>query len=171
MQRENERGACPSFLLSMIKKEKILEILEPKLSNTGVFLVSLEIGSGNKILVEVDKNPSISIDECVSISRQIEQNLDREEEDFELRVSSPGLDKPIRHPLQFEKNVGRKLKVVLEDKTISGKLIDFSENTLTLQWSEKMKVEGKKKKITEEITEKVNLDIIKEAKVIISFND
>ena len=67
--------------------------------------------------------------------------------------------------------MGRKLKVIFEDKTISGKLIDFSENTLTLQWFEKIKIEGKKKKITEEITKKVNLDIIKEAKVIISFND
>jgi len=155
----------------MIKKDKILEILATKLDGTGIFLVNLEINSGNKIIVEVDKNPTISIAECVDISRQIENNLDREVEDFELKVSSPGLDKPIRHPLQYEKNVGRSLKVKLEDSLVSGKLIEFDGKEITLQWAEKKKVEGKKKKIEEEVTQRINLDLVKEAKVIISFND
>lgn len=154
----------------MITKQTILNLIKPKLDNSTIFLVDLEIKPGNKISVEVDKDPSISIEECVEISRQIEHNLDREEEDFELKVSSPGLDKPLRHPLQYKKNIGRKLKVKTNEESFTGKLTEFNDKALTLQWTEKVKIEGKKKKELKTINKIIELTNILEAKVIVSFN-
>ncbi len=105
----------------MITKEQILNLIEDKLNERGLFLVDLEIAPGNQIHLEIDGPNGVTIKDCVDFSRQVEHNLDREAEDFELNVSSPGLDKPFRVFQQYQKNVGREVKVITnEDKTIKG---------------------------------------------------
>ena len=91
-----------------------------------LYVVELTISANNVIRVEVDKlEGNVSVDECVSVSRNIEHNLDREEEDFELHVSSAGFDKPFRHINQYKKNIGRMVKVKPLD---SRKLRGFSNS-------------------------------------------
>lgn len=163
-----KRG-LPLFFITMILQNQIEELISEKLKGSDIFLVHLSIANGNKIIVEVDKAPSITIEECVGISRYIENNLDREKEDFELKVSSPGLDKPLRHPLQYKKNVGRVLKVTSDDGSFKGELIEFENNSVTLKWTEKVKEEGKKKKVLKTFEKQFKIDNIKEAKVVVSF--
>jgi len=90
-------------------KELVNKILEP----TDFFLVEASVKPGNRIVVYVDKLEGISIDECAEISRLVESNLDREVEDFELEISSPGLTQPFKVKQQYFKNIGKDIEIVL----------------------------------------------------------
>ena len=78
----------------MIEKQKIQGLIEEYIKGTELFLVSVKVSSANRIIVLADKKDGITIDECAAIHRHIENGLDRDVEDFELQVSSPGLDFP-----------------------------------------------------------------------------
>ena len=158
----------------MISKKKVTELAEERMNelNCGLFIVDMTISASNVIHLELDKAEGyVSINECMSVSRNIEHNLDRESEDFELHVSSAGLDKPLRVLPQYTKNIGREVKVVTTDgKKQEGLLVAASEKELTLETSRKEKIEGKKKKelIVEQHVFPMNQ--IKETKIVISFN-
>ena len=96
----------------MIEKQKIQGLVEEFIKGTGLFLVSVKVSNANRIIVLADKNEGITIDECAAIHRHIENGLDRENEDFELQVSSPGLDMPFGVIEQYFKNEGKKVEVV-----------------------------------------------------------
>ncbi|MFN5147673.1 MAG: ribosome assembly cofactor RimP [Flavobacteriia bacterium] len=157
----------------MISKSKVLELIDERIAElgNGLFVVDLTISSNNVIQVELDKHEgNVSINDCMSVSRNVEHNLDREAEDFELQVSSAGLDKPFRVPAQYVKNVGRTVKVVLQNgKKIEGELKAVSEKDVVVENSRKEKIEGKKKK--ELIVEQhvLPMEQIKETKIVISF--
>lgn len=157
----------------MISKKKVTELAEERMNelNCGLFIVDMTISASNVIHLELDKAEGyVSINECMSVSRNIEHNLDRESEDFELHVSSAGLDKPLRVLPQYTKNIGREVKVVTTDgKKQEGLLVAASEKELTLETSRKEKIEGKKKKelIVEQHVFPMNQ--IKETKIVISF--
>jgi ribosome maturation factor RimP len=95
----------------MIEKQKIQGLVEEFVRGTGLFLVSVKVSNANRIIVLADKNEGITIDECAAIHRHIENGLDRNKEDFELQVSSPGLDMPFVVMEQYYKNEGRKIEV------------------------------------------------------------
>ena len=80
----------------MITKEKILDIIQQKIEEDNYFIVEVDIKPGGRIVVLIDGDEGVSIDYCISISRLIEQSLDRDTEDFELEVSSPGLGQPLK---------------------------------------------------------------------------
>ncbi|MFN5787085.1 MAG: ribosome assembly cofactor RimP [Flavobacteriia bacterium] len=151
----------------------MLELIDERIAElgNGLFVVDLTISSNNVIQVELDKHEgNVSINDCMSVSRNVEHNLDREAEDFELQVSSAGLDKPFRVPAQYVKNVGRTVKVVLQNgKKIEGELKAVSEKDVVVENSRKEKIEGKKKK--ELIVEQhvLPMEQIKETKIVISF--
>lgn len=157
----------------MLDREKITALAAERMAelDKGLFIVDLRISDTNVISLEIDSEiGSVSIDDCVRVSRNIEHNLDREEQDFELSVSSAGLDKPLRVLKQYPKNIGRELKVktVSGDK-VEGVLTEADAEGIVLQTSRKERIEGKKKK--ELIVEDIPLKYadIKEAKVVISF--
>lgn len=137
--------------------------MEEKIAGTDQFIVSLKVHPTNRIQVFVDALGGLNVNDCVSISRQIESNLDRDVEDYELQVSSPGLTEPFQHPLQFKKNVGREIKVTTTDgSTHKGQLVSFTGEEITLQ-------PAKKKKKQEAPPLTLVLSEIKEAKTVISF--
>lgn len=132
------------------------------LEGTENYLIEVKVSSRNKIIVLIDSDHSLAIKDCVAVSRYIEHSLDREKEDFELEVSSPGIDQPFRHKRQYKKNVGRNLEVKLEnDQTIKGLLVSADDNSIFIQ-PEKPK---KQKTPMEQVS--IQLDQIKEAKLII----
>jgi ribosome maturation factor RimP len=158
----------------MIDKKTILKLAEERIEelNAGIYIVELKIASGNQIFLELDKEiGSIAIEDCMSVSRNIEHNLDREIEDFSLEVSSAGLDQPLRALKQFKKNIGREVKVVTSQngQKFQGILKAADEEQISVEVKEKRNVEGRKSKvwITEEIPFKYN--DVKEVKLIISF--
>jgi len=147
----------------MITESVIKQLVEEKIEGTDMFLVSAQVLPSNRIRVYVDAVNGLDVKACVQISRHIEGSLDREQEDFELEVSSPGLSEPFLHPLQYQKNVGRGIKVLTNDgNRAKGKLVKFENNTITIEPEVK-----KKKEQAEPIT--IPLSEIKEAKTVISF--
>lgn len=167
-----EGTKVPSFY-TMIDKKKVIALIEERMNelDKGLFIVDVNISATNVIHVEIDKHiGGVSIEECMSVSRNIEHNLDREKEDFELNVSSAGLDKPFRVPAQYTKNIGRTVKVKLNDGTKKeGELAAANEEAITLRTSRVEKIEGQKKKVKIEEDEVLPLTTIKETKIVISF--
>lgn len=156
----------------MIKKDTVLALIDEKLTETPEFyLVELKISNANKIYIEIDhKTDPISINDCIAFSRQVEHNLDREEEDFELEVTSPGLSLPFKVSQQYIKNRGKEVKVMLNtSKTIEGVLKEVNENGIVLTNETKERVEGKKKKIKVNNEFKLSFEEIKETKIIVKF--
>lgn len=157
----------------MISKQKVKELAEERIKDRDerLFIVELTISSTNVIRLELDKTEgNVSIEDCMSVSRNIEHNLDREDADFELSVSSAGLDKPLRVHAQYVKNIGRDLDVKLKTKEkVTGTLISVDEVGFVLQREEKQAIEGKKKKELVVIENKIAFSDINEAKIVISF--
>ena len=156
----------------MIKKETVRAFAQERIDelDCGIFIVEISISPANDILVELDKmDTGIAINECVSVSRNIEHNLDREVQDFSLSVSSSGMDKPLRVKEQFTKNKGKEVRAILDHGSVEGILLDFDDDKIVIESEHKEKLEGKKKKV---IVKKENVllwDDIKEVKRVISF--
>ncbi|MBL4592956.1 MAG: ribosome assembly cofactor RimP [Flavobacteriales bacterium] len=154
----------------MITKEQVHNLIEDRLEESNCFVVDLEIKEGNAISLEIDSMDGITVQDCMSFSRAVEHNLDREVEDFALQVSSPGLDKPFRVREQYYKNIGRKVKVVpVEGTVVKGELKEVNEDEIIVEYSYKERIEGRKKKETIIKQEKIKFNNIKETTIIISF--
>ena len=152
-------------------KNKVEELLQNGLDERqDLFLISMTMGTDNAIKVVIDGDNGVLVEDCMFISRAIEHNLDREEEDFSLEVLSAGATSPLTIPRQYKKNIGRNLEVKTNDnKNIEGQLVEADENTIQLTWkAREPKPIGKGKvTVTKEAT--IALEDIKEAKVKIKF--
>jgi len=154
----------------MTFKEKVSGLLEKGLEEKpSLFLIDLSIGSGNKIIVTLDGDDGVTLQDCIDISRAIEHNLDREEEDFSLEVASAGATSPMVKPRQFKKNIGRTLKVKTADGEIEAPLADANDEHIVLEWqAREPKQIGKGKETVQKRAEILYADI-KEAVVVIKF--
>ena len=151
-------------------KQIIYQLAEEKLSGTDNYIVDVYIKQSNKIFVEINNDKGISIKDCVSLSRFIESNLNREEEDFELQVSSPGIDQPFKILRQYHKNIGRQVEVLTnEGKKLSGKLLSVNDKGIVIAAQVKEKKEHKKANKVIIANKDLPFDQIKETKAIISF--
>ncbi|ARV09476.1 ribosome assembly cofactor RimP [Winogradskyella sp. PC-19] len=152
-------------------KNKVEQLLQNALDERqDLFLISMTMGADNAIKVVIDGDNGVLVGDCMFISRAIEHNLDREEEDFSLEVLSAGAASPLTMPRQYKKNIGRNLEVKTnDDKTTEGQLVEADENTIQLTWkARELKPVGKGKvTVTKEAT--IALNDIKEAKVKIKF--
>jgi len=154
----------------MITKEEIEKSVEVALGETDYFLVEVKVAAGNKISVYIDSDEGVSIDACARISKHIEADFDRDVEDFELQVSSPGLGQPFKVLKQYIKNIGKDVRVILKDgATFDGKIDKVENDTLVLQSVLLEKQPGQKKKVEKITTETFAMDDIASAKLIISF--
>jgi ribosome maturation factor RimP len=157
----------------MIKKETVRALAQERIDelDCGIFIVEITISPANDIHCRIGQNGKwrIAINECVSVSRNIEHNLDREVQDFSLSVSSAGMDKPLRVKEQFEKNKGRTVRAILEHGSIEGVLLSFDDHQLVIESEHKEKEEGKKKKILVKKENVLLWDDIKEVKRVIDF--
>ena len=154
----------------MISESEIRKLVEERISGTNKFIVEIKIKPSNKIEVLIDSLERIAISDCIELSRHIESNLDREKEDFELVVSSSGIDQPFKVPAQYTKNIGKEVAVVTHDgNKITGKLVEESEGEITVETTKTERKEKGKGKQT--IIEKLKLPLnqIKETKLILSF--
>ena len=107
---------------------------EALLENDRLFLIDLKFLPGNKITVIVDGDDGVPLKECVRISRHVEHNLDRDQEDFSLEVTSPGATEPIVNIRQYRKHIGRTLKVVANEEKYEGELVELNEDFIRLEW-------------------------------------
>ncbi len=139
-------------------------------TRTDLFLISCKVSPTNQIEVIIDGDEGVSIQDCLDCSRAIENNLDREEADFELSVYSAGATSPLQISRQYIKNIGRELKVITaEEKEISGVLEKADEEEIELSWKERRPKEKGKGKETVEVKEQIPYNKIKKATIIIKF--
>ena len=153
-----------------MEKETVQKYFKERLEGTEVFLVDVIVKTGNIIQVFLDKPQGITLDECVEFSRGFNDAFDREVEDYELLVSSPGLDMPLRVDQQLKKYINQEVQIVLNDgKKVKAILLDFSNSELKLRITEKRKEEGKKTKKTVTEEKSINREDIKAIMAVISF--
>ena len=156
------RGRESPLLLLMIDKFKVLDIVKDVLEGSDKYLVNMKITPDNRIFVDLDGDNGINIDDCIEVSRAIENSLNRDEEDFELNVSSAGADSPLKMPRQYRRHVGRELSVEpFEGAKVEGVLTEAGDSQFTI------KTKGSKKEPSQELT--FAYEDVKTARVIIRF--
>ncbi len=151
-------------------KNKVQTLLHDALEEDGnLFLIDFSITTDNKIKVVLDGDSGVTVQDCMKISRAIEHNLDREEEDFSLEVASAGAASAMILPRQYKKNIGRKLEVKTAEETIEGNLTDATADGIVLEWKAREPKPIGKGKHTVQKRKEIDFSDIKEAKVILKF--
>ena len=154
----------------MIDKHVIEQLAEEKLASSSNYLVSVEVQPGNVIVVEIDNDEAVSIDDCVELSRYIEEHLDRDAEDFELEVGSAGITSPFKVLRQYKKNVGNEVEVLTRNGVkLTGVLKSADEDSFVVTVTKQVKPEGAKRKITVEEDQTYTYNEIKYTKYLIRF--
>ena len=155
----------------MISKDTVRSIVEEWLDGKEYFLVDIEISPDDRIVVEIDHADGVWIEDCVALSRYIEERLSRDDEDYELEVGSAGLGQPFKVPQQYINFIGKEVEVLDADgKKVKGILKAVEGNDFTVGVEEKVKVEGKKRPVKQEVDHVYQMDKVKYTKYIISFN-
>lgn len=135
-----------------------------------LFLIDLAVSESNKIVITLDGDTGVNLQDCITISRAVEQELDKEELDFSLEVASAGVSSPLKFVRQYKKNIGRKLKVkTITNEEIEAVLIDADDEAATLNWKAREPKKIGKGKETVEKTVRLPYGEIKESIVLISF--
>jgi ribosome maturation factor RimP len=117
----------------MVKKDQIIKLAEQFLADSENYLIDVKVSSTNKIMVLIENDNHVSISDCIALSRHIEHSLDREQEDFELEVSSPGIDQPFKSIRQFKKYIGQEVDIKLRDGLKhQGKLVTANESAISI---------------------------------------
>ena len=154
----------------MIDKNVVKGLAEEWLADKDYFLVDVEVTTDNRILVEIDHADGVWIEDCVALSRFIEERLSRDEEDYELEVGSAGLGQPFKVPRQYEIFVGEEVEVMeASGKKVRGELKSVEGANFVVVATEKVKVEGKKRPQMQEVEHAYNMNEVKYTKYVISF--
>jgi len=153
-------------------KKIVAELLEKALEeNESLFLIDFSVSENNQIRVIIDGDNGVTVNDCITISRAIEHNIDRDEIDFSLDVSSAGVSEPLLIPRQFFKNIGRNLKVKTRGNDVfQGKLEKADNKNIELRWKVREPKSVGKGKVTVQKEAVIEYKDIVEATVMIKFN-
>ena len=133
-------------------KNQLKDWISEYLQGTDYELVTLSVSPGNDILVEVDRLAGVDVDFCAELNRflveKIESRVESGEwrDDYSLEVGSVSLTDPFKTKMQYEKNLGHDVEVLVEGKKLHGLLVSVDEETFSVDIEEKVEVEGKKRK-------------------------
>lgn len=135
-----------------------------------LFLIELQVQDSGRIMVTLDGDNGVTLQDCMDVSRAIEHNLDREEQDFALEVASAGVGSPLKIARQYKKNVERTLKVkTIGGEQVEAKLASADDDKITLTWEAREPKKIGKGKETVVKTLEIPYSEIKEAIVTITF--
>lgn len=151
----------------MTLKERVEQAVSEYLDGKEIVLISLKCSASSVIEVTLDSREGVTIDTCIEASRFIESKLDRDEEDFELTVGSASISEPLSHPLQYRKNISRTLDIIEEGSRhkLTATLDDVTDEGITVTYTEKIAVEGKKRKVETQQKRIIPFSAIKTAKL------
>ena len=154
----------------MIDCEKILAIAERELKGTDLFTVSCKCSPSNEVELLIDSDTHVTIERCVELSRTIEAEFNRDEEDFSLTVASAGIGSELKNIRQYRKLIGQSVEVLLlSGVKVLAKLDEVTEDGITISYEEKQAVEGKKRKVLVEVSRTYSFDEIKYTKEYLDF--
>ena len=151
---------------------EILDALSGEIVARGLYIVDVSISKDNDIEVIIEKEEGVvELEDCVSMSRYFETCFDREKEDYSLTMSSAGLDQPFKVLKQYLKAVGTKVEVQLKGgRKMLAELEAADQDSITLKYSVKEAVEGKKKKELVEHVDRFTMDQVNAVRPFIEFN-
>ncbi|SFG03832.1 ribosome assembly cofactor RimP [Prevotella sp. KH2C16] len=154
----------------MIDKKVVEKLVDEWLADKDYFLVGVEISTDDKIVVEIDHADGVWIEDCVELSKYIEDRLSRDDEDYELEVGSAGLGQPFKVPQQYVNFIGKEVEVLDADgKKVRGLLKSVDGNDFVVTAKEKVKMEGKKRAVLQDVDHLYQMDKVKYTKYLISF--
>lgn len=156
--------------VSMIDKSIVKTLVDEWLEGKEYFLTDLTISADDRIVVEIDHKDGVWIEDCVALSRHIEDGLNRDEEDFELEVGSAGIGQPFKVRRQYEIHVGDPVEVLTTaGRKLRGTLKELGDDTLTLTCQEKVKREGEKRPKLEDVDHVMPMTEVKECRYHLDF--
>lgn len=154
----------------MMDVVKIREVAEAALEGTDRFVVEVKCSPANEIEIVIDADSSVDLDACVELSRSVEAAFDREVEDYELSVFSAGVGQPLKLLRQYYKLIDKSVEVLLVSGVkILATLKEVEPEALTITYTERKAVEGKKRKVEIEVVESYTFDQIKSVKEFLDF--
>jgi ribosome maturation factor RimP len=154
----------------MTFKDKVKQVVEEALlEKPSIFLIDLTITDSFKIIIGIDGDNGVVLQDCIDVSRAVEGNLDREEQDFSLEVASVGVGSPLKLVRQYKKNIGRTLIVKTKEENIEAELVEANDLFIILSWKarEAKKVGKGKETVQKEL--QIPYADIKEAVVTVTF--
>jgi ribosome maturation factor RimP len=160
----------PLFIKNMTFKEKVNTLLQEALEERpSLFLIDLTITDAFKVIITLDDDNGVVLQDCIDVSRAVESNLDREEQDFSLEVASVGVGSPLKLVRQYIKNIGRTLIVTTNTEKIEAELVDANEDFIILSWKAREPKKVGKGKETVQKEQQIPYTEIKEAVVTVTF--
>ena len=150
-------------------KTQLKNWIDEYLKDTDYELVTLTVSAANDILVEVDRLAGVDVDFCAELNRFLVEKLDAVEPDYSLEVGSVSLTDPFKTKMQYEKNLGHDVEVLVDGKKLRGQLVSVDEETFSVDIEEKVAVEGKKRKETRIVTHTWRYDEPKYVKYDLKF--
>jgi ribosome maturation factor RimP len=154
----------------MIDKSIVKKLVDEWLEGKEYFLCDLSISADARIVVEIDHEEGVWIEDCVELSKFIEAGLDREQEDFELEVGSAGIGQPFKVLRQYEIHLGEQVEVLTREvKKFVGELSNVTPETFTVTVTQKVKKEGQKRPVMEEVDFTFKYEEVKHTKYVIDF--
>ena len=154
----------------MIDKNIVRRLVDEWLEGKEYFLVDIQISPDSKVVVEIDHADGVWIEDCVELSKFIEENLSRDEEDYELEVGSAGLGQPFKVPQQYINFIGKEVEVLDHDgRKVSGVLKSVDGNKFVVSVNEKVHVESKKRPVKMDVDHEYDMNEVKYTKYLISF--
>lgn len=166
----------PLILCTVINKymkiSEIIDAIESEIVARGLYIIEVTVSKDNDVEITIESEEGkVELEDCVSISRFFETKFDRETEDYSLTVTSAGLDQPFKVLKQFVKAVGKKVEVQLKGgKKMVAVLEAADEESITLKYSQKEAVEGKKKKEIVEHMDRFTMDQVNSVRPFVEFN-
>jgi len=154
----------------MAFKEKVRQVVEEVLlEKPSLFLIDLTVSDSFKISIGLDGDNGVVLQDCIDVSRAVEENLDREEQDYSLEVASVGVGSPLKLVRQYKKNIGRTLIVKTKTENIEAELVEANDLFIILSWQarEPKKIGKGKETVQKEL--QIPYSDIKEAIVTVTF--
>ena len=154
-----------------MKKSEIIDAISSEIVARGLYLIDVTISKDNDIEITIESEEGkVELEDCVAISRFFETQFDREQEDYSLTVTSAGLDQPFKVLKQYIKAIGKKVEVQLKGgKKMVAVLEAADQDSITLKYSQKEAVEGKKKKEIVEHVDRFTMDQINAVRPFVEF--
>ncbi|MBE6214600.1 MAG: ribosome assembly cofactor RimP [Bacteroidales bacterium] len=151
---------------------EIKDAISSEIVARNCYIVDITVSRENDIEITIESEEGrVELDDCVAVSRHFEEQFDREKEDYSLTVTSAGLDQPFKVLKQYQKAVGSKVEVQLKGgRKMIATLIEADEESITLNYSAKETVEGKKKKEIVEHNDRFTMDQVNSVRPHIEFN-
>ena len=154
----------------MIDKNIVKRLVDDWLEGKEYFIVDIQISPESKIVVEIDHADGVWIEDCVELSKFIEEHLSRDEEDYELEVGSAGLGQPFKVPQQYINFIGKEVEVLDQDGSkVKGILKSVDGNKFIVSVNEKVRMEGKKRPVKMDVDHEYDMNEVKYTKYLISF--